>query len=30
MWMGCTMAVNSTTWGKLDPAVQEILKEQDD
>ena len=28
MWMGCTMAVNSTTWGKLDPAVQEILKEQ--
>lgn len=28
MWMGCTMAVNSTTWGKLDPAVQQILKEQ--
>jgi len=28
MWMGCTMAVNSTTWGKLDPAVQAILKEQ--
>lgn len=28
MWMGCTMAVNSTTWGKLDPAVQTILKEQ--
>lgn len=28
MWMGCTMAANSTTWNKLDPAVQEILKEQ--
>lgn len=28
MWMGCTMAANSTTWGKLDPAVQQILKEQ--
>lgn len=28
MWMGCTMAVNSTTWSKLDPAVQNILKEQ--
>ncbi len=28
MWMGCTMAVNSVTWNKLDPAVQEILKEQ--
>ena len=28
MWMGCTMAVNSVTWSKLDPAVQTILKEQ--
>ncbi len=28
MWMGCTMAVNSVTWNKLDPAVQDILKEQ--
>lgn len=28
MWMGCTMAVNANTWGKLDPAVQAILKEQ--
>ena len=28
MWMGCTMAVNSVTWSKLDPAVQAILKEQ--
>ncbi len=28
MWMGCTMAVNSVTWNKLDPAVQQILKEQ--
>jgi len=28
MWMGCTMAVNSTSWGKLDPQVQTILKEQ--
>lgn len=28
MWMGCTMAVNSASWAKLDPAVQEILKEQ--
>lgn len=28
MWMGCTMAVNSVTWNKLDPAVQSILKEQ--
>ena len=28
MWMGCTMAANSTTWNKLDPAVQNILKEQ--
>ncbi len=28
MWMGCTMAANSNTWNKLDPAVQEILKEQ--
>ena len=28
MWMGCTMAVNSVTWSKLDPAVQSILAEQ--
>ena len=28
MWMGCTMAVNSVTWSKLAPEVQEILKEQ--
>ena len=28
MWMGCTMAVNSVTWSKLDPAVQQILAEQ--
>jgi len=28
MWMGCTMAANSVTWGKLAPEVQEILKEQ--
>lgn len=28
MWMGCTMAVNSVTWSKLDPAVQQILSEQ--
>ena len=28
MWMGCTMAINSNTWEKLDPAVQTILKEQ--
>ena len=28
LWMGCTMAVNKDTWEKLDPAVQEILKEQ--
>ena len=28
MWMGCTMAANSTVWNKLDPAVQAILKEQ--
>ena len=28
MWMGCTMAVNSVTWNKLDPQVQNILKEQ--
>ena len=28
MWMGCTMAANANTWNGLDPAVQEILKEQ--
>ena len=28
MWMGCTMAVNSVTWSKLAPEVQDILKEQ--
>lgn len=28
MWMGCTMAANSTVWNKLDPQVQQILKEQ--
>lgn len=28
MWMGCTMAANSSSWNKLDPAVQTILKEQ--
>ena len=28
MWMGCTMAANATTWNKLDPEVQAILKEQ--
>lgn len=28
MWMGCTMAANANTWNSLDPAVQEILKEQ--
>ena len=28
MWMGCTMAVNSVTWSKLDPAVQQILADQ--
>ena len=28
MWMGCTMAANAATWEKLDPAVQDILKEQ--
>lgn len=28
MWMGCTMAINNVTWNKLDPAVQDILKEQ--
>jgi len=27
MWMGCTLAVSAATWNKLDPAVQEILKE---
>ena len=28
MWMGCTMAANAVTWGKLAPEVQAILKEQ--
>ncbi len=28
MWMGCTMAVNADKWNSLDPAVQDILKEQ--
>ena len=28
MWMGCTMAANSTTWNKLSAEQQAILKEQ--
>ena len=28
MWMGTTIAINSVTWNKLEPAAQEILKEQ--
>ena len=28
MWMGCTMAINKTTWDKLDADTQAILKEQ--
>lgn len=28
MWMGCTMAANAVTWGKLSPEQQKILKEQ--
>lgn len=28
MWMGCTMAANSTTWNKLTAEQQDILKEQ--
>ena len=28
MWMGTTIAINANTWNKLEPAAQEILKEQ--
>ncbi len=28
MWMGTTIAINSNAWNKLEPAAQEILKEQ--
>jgi tripartite ATP-independent transporter DctP family solute receptor len=28
MWMGCTMAANAVTWGKLTPEQQKVLKEQ--